>query len=493
MPDSIAGANPSPMAVQLERLPAEILHIVCSQLCTHCCEAQTGRTDPHNDPAERVEIRLRRSALASLSRTLTLFRAIATPYLYHFVFHQPPEDKGETLTSLLRTIIQRPDLAQAVKHIEVDHVNPGFTVPQDLAEQFYRFAVGPSGLYYPEWSDDPCHRVRAYLELLLLQTPNVQTLHLLVDDDPTSSRIQAIPASFCLSALKTLSVAAHPRVPSRWEDPFHFSARFLLRILPGFPNLTSLRLHRPKGIYYLLPPRFETPSPQGPTPFTSITSLTLSHTDDLHHGVGSAILACDRLEVFKMTFGNKFSHVSGTQGRIVHALQKHKSSLRTFVFGARIFLDLEFIGISTLLKSPVTLRDFTNLRSILVVPFICESSANSTAIVDFLPPSIERLRLLGVSSQQYTTRALWGLHDAFVEGMFPHLEELVVNPGAPVGTAFERFDPEEWRGPKVGTTALYLALEELKSLRFSVRGVKGTVSGLVEPEDVSEACLGTYF
>lgn len=94
--------------MELAELPVEILLAICAQLCTHCLESDDRRAQrsPHLGPSERSEIRLRRIGLASLSRLSKAFHDIATPYLYHFLYHQK-EDSCKFLPSLIRTITLR--------------------------------------------------------------------------------------------------------------------------------------------------------------------------------------------------------------------------------------------------------------------------------------------------------------------------------------------------------------------------------------------------
>lgn len=476
------------MGRNIDELPTEILQLICCQLCTHCREAHTGRTKAHNEPAERVDVRLRRSALAFLCRVSKVFSAIATPYLYHFLFHQWPEDQGRTLPSLIETVTRRPDLARLVKHVEVDHANL-FTLPEYLIQEISNVAVNRDVNLLPGWFDDPGRRALVFLEVLLLQTPNIETLHLLLDDNKTTFSDLTItspttPGGFCLPTLTTLTAAPHPRIPSDWDAPFHFRCGFLPRFLIGLPQLRNLCLHRAESMLFF---DFYANSlrgrgiPPSVAPFASITSLTLSHV--LHLPYERMIEECDRLEVFKMTFGHKFARIYAFVPGVLRALQKHRSSLNTFVFTGQIYLNWPD------LDDPPTFREFTNLRSFLMVPYISWMGGAFESIVDFLPSSVRRLRLLDVKGPD-AREALWGLHTARVRGQFEHLEELVVNPGAQAPDPIGRDQQDGWEDPGMAIAALGMAFGELENLRFSIRDVDGTVDGLVEPDAVSRRCLG---
>ena len=376
---------------------------------------------------------------------------------------------------------ERPDLANLVKHIEVDHTT-AFALPINLVGDLSGIAANRNLNLLPGWSDDSHRGALAFMELLLLQTPNVETLHLLVDETRTTFSDLAVSEGFSLPALTTLTAAAHPRVPSDWEEPFHFRSGFLLRFLCGSPQITHLGLHRAQNLLPFHVAIGEHEALLAVAPFASITSLTLSHSR--HMSFDRVIEACDRLEIFKMTFGNKFHPLYRCFHDVLRGLQKHKLSLHTFVFAGGIYLNVPEVD-----ERP-TFREFTSLHSILIVPYISYLTGAFESIVDFLPSSVRRLRLLDVEGAD-AREGLWGLHAALRRGEFQHLEELVVNPGTPRDDPIGRDQEYGWDDPGVAMAALGMAFWELEGLLFLLRDVDGTVDGLVDAEAVSGRCLGT--
>ncbi|KAK0642140.1 hypothetical protein B0T16DRAFT_225442 [Cercophora newfieldiana] len=142
---------------QLSQLPVEILLAICAQLCHHCSEPDTRDLSPTREHSEK---RLHLAALASLCRTSKAFYEIASPYLYHFVYHHR-DDSGKLLPSLIRTVIQRPDLASLIQHIDVNHLNRCSTIPaEQLEAEFFDAAVQKNLRPLPGWASHPWSLLR---------------------------------------------------------------------------------------------------------------------------------------------------------------------------------------------------------------------------------------------------------------------------------------------------------------------------------------------
>lgn len=88
------------------RLPPEIQHAVCAELCVHCNYSGWDLSIEYFQETQGWPWSYR--DLARLSRTSRALRALAQPLLYH-VF--PSRNCGR----FLRTIFERPDLASGVK------------------------------------------------------------------------------------------------------------------------------------------------------------------------------------------------------------------------------------------------------------------------------------------------------------------------------------------------------------------------------------------
>ena len=117
----------SPKQITLDSLPIEILNNICSNLCTHCRVPHVVDLSPEDVALAHEE----QQALSRLSRTSRIFRLTAQPILFHHYHSRthPHNHVGscsessievyenENLQSFLRAIIERPDLAEAVKSI----------------------------------------------------------------------------------------------------------------------------------------------------------------------------------------------------------------------------------------------------------------------------------------------------------------------------------------------------------------------------------------
>ncbi|KAF7561081.1 hypothetical protein G7046_g3072 [Stylonectria norvegica] len=117
----------------LDSLPVEILSAVCNYLCLHCQLPHIVDASPH-DVARAHE---GQQALSRLSRTSKWFRLNAQPVLFHYYHSGTQPDGGfcshnhkdysleaklttarcetDNLEAFLRTLLQRPDLANFVK------------------------------------------------------------------------------------------------------------------------------------------------------------------------------------------------------------------------------------------------------------------------------------------------------------------------------------------------------------------------------------------
>ncbi|KAK4121672.1 hypothetical protein N657DRAFT_692182 [Parathielavia appendiculata] len=115
----------------MEALPTELIHHICTHLCDHC---QLPGSFPH---AESWGVRRRKAALANLSAASSRLRAIAQPLLFHYFAtgnmaphgYWPDEshaeltlefaERAKKLPLIIRSAIQRPDLAAKVKALQL--------------------------------------------------------------------------------------------------------------------------------------------------------------------------------------------------------------------------------------------------------------------------------------------------------------------------------------------------------------------------------------
>lgn len=117
-------------------LPSEVIHLICAQLCRHCCALTPLDTiTPSRDEA---------SPLKALSETCTALRDIAQPLFYHVPFIIK-------YAYFLRTIRERPDLADCVRclpplsirvlGIRKDMKEHGFSLVKDMAAELHMITL----------------------------------------------------------------------------------------------------------------------------------------------------------------------------------------------------------------------------------------------------------------------------------------------------------------------------------------------------------------
>jgi hypothetical protein len=98
------------MPLSLLDLPTETIMMVLDALCMHCLDP--GLHSPCGEGDRGISLYIRQAALLALARTSRQLNVLATPHLYH-------EPVGKT-TLLMRTLVERPDLALHVRSIRVE-------------------------------------------------------------------------------------------------------------------------------------------------------------------------------------------------------------------------------------------------------------------------------------------------------------------------------------------------------------------------------------
>ncbi|KAL2674171.1 hypothetical protein Neosp_012618 [[Neocosmospora] mangrovei] len=110
--------------VNLLTISPEIQRLICANLCRHC----TGEPlDPNGPQQRQVSIfdgeeafimdkaKIRVAALSAMTLTCTTLRRIAQPHLYHYPSARAPAASK----LLLRTLVERPNLAQYIDKLSV--------------------------------------------------------------------------------------------------------------------------------------------------------------------------------------------------------------------------------------------------------------------------------------------------------------------------------------------------------------------------------------
>ncbi|KAK0620643.1 hypothetical protein B0T14DRAFT_604199 [Immersiella caudata] len=451
------------LAIRLGLLPTEILLEICAQLCIHCQTAGSGGRDPHTDAAERRGLRIRRSALASLARTSKSFHDIATPYLYHFLYHTA-QDRGELLPRLVRTLILRPELAKHVRHVEVDQSNYRGRPPHEMIELFFIAADQHRVRLLDGWFDDTDRTSVVIMELLLLHTPNVDTLHLLepavLSDLATRRALGA--RGFQLPSLKTLTIRHRSCTADRERGMYIDYFPQILRFPQWTSNLTTLYVHKCVSTWDETAPELR--DGQNLPGLASITSITFDKCQIPPAHAAFLIRAVRSLKVFTMNYQILRDHIPVTGPPqdptvIFDALQKHKATLRELTLYDCSINNWPMQPSDDL--SPIT--DFSNLRTVAIgLPMLKgfrTGSVPGTSLPKWLPRSVRKFGVVQRRLASLDVVNLWQLHAAVRRGEFSELKELEVSI---LGTADKFIDV----GP-AEMVALGVAWREIEGFRYS--------------------------
>ncbi|KAK4446878.1 hypothetical protein QBC34DRAFT_143845 [Podospora aff. communis PSN243] len=439
----------------LGSLPVEILLEICAQLCTECQIAGVEIGGPLATAGERQEIRHRGSALASLARASKTLHDIATPHLYHFLCHQP-QDQAQRLPPLIRTLVLRPDLANHVRRIEVDHSNSPYPLSDEFVDLFAGAAAQQNMNLLPGWSGKADRAALVLLELLLVHATNIRALHLFIGKRTTLSDLLLISDSQAntrhLSAPTSLTACARPH-PNDAQP--YFNLRPILLLIHYIPRLNSLYLHRGTATYTTLAEAFTRKS----SGLAFLTSLAFDECSVRPIYVAFFIRAINRLEVLKCTFhGLCFESTDPDldPSVIVEYLRLHKTTLREFT----LFSDPGRVMRPR--RDLKSLKDFSKLETVVTELEMLRGSNReedeaSISLPEWLPQSLKRLELVHMGWTQRELQQLWDLHAAVLRGEFKELRELVVE-----GSSDAKMTGAE-------QVALGVAWQEIEGFRYSLR------------------------
>ncbi|KAH8904690.1 hypothetical protein BR93DRAFT_829779 [Coniochaeta sp. PMI_546] len=218
-------------------LPPELVTHICSYLCPHC----TG---------VRPRLPNRQPDLSRLSRTCRRLRDIVQPIVFHR-FHDRQSSPGHRLR-LLRVLSIRPDLGQNIKSLSISEPDDHDALTE-VDQQFINDSIVRLGLPpLPRgWNIDGYgeHRV-LLLELILLQTPNLEVLQIPLDYDWTLNIIRHQATRPFLQKLKSLRVEHFYISGDRYEVSMQ-AVDALLRASPNLENLSLPTVTDCKGSYTL--------------------------------------------------------------------------------------------------------------------------------------------------------------------------------------------------------------------------------------------------
>jgi hypothetical protein len=418
-------------------LPTEALQLIFSTFCLHC-RAKHQLTAPdgylrgtyqHRD--ERSWYSLECQTLFSLCLVSRRFRDIAQPILYHEFVPGYGDSWRSTvyvwdgrLTSFIRTILQRRDLALLVKRI---YIHPYLLKPigneeaQDALEQAI-YTLGIKSWQQLSGND--------LVTILIAELPNLEHFSLQVDTFPSKSISSSGLRSAGVSRLplRTIDISLHatPRQASRNLFSLDFRARAIFELATG---LETLNLHMCGSIWN------RTPIPSLP----NLKTLRITYSRLGEKDIKRLLSSCTGLRTFVYTATDPPMDMYSpmVDGRdhfqlsnAVRYLSRHRATLKT------LHLDLRARWWSPFTDGKIrpvfTLRDFSVLEHLFLNSseiysrFWAEKSTDPYLLVQLLPLGIVSLHLAGHIGNilPCLAKGLLRLADAISRGQLPRLEQV---------------------------------------------------------------------
>lgn len=233
----------------LGHLPGEIQLQICTQLCIHCC-GRTNKPDRWDDGGQNQR------TLLALSQTSRSFHRVAQPIAFH-IFQQVPSNRhANAFVKFVRTLLERPDLAQQVKELRQHHYEPGgwsneqdFNMLKATADR-----LGMGSVDDPDFESADEEDVSAgkfCMELLIALLPNLETLHLLFEDEGNYEQTTYTYLKRRLDKLGSGGTLKHLRrvildTEENWGFFFSIPAVGVLHQVA--PNLSELVIRHNKGL-----------------------------------------------------------------------------------------------------------------------------------------------------------------------------------------------------------------------------------------------------
>ena len=425
----------------MENLPADLVLRICQSLCRHC---ESPNAFPH---LEIWAIREDKGALANLAATCSWCRSFAQPVLFHYFatgnlvprnprqrdgINSHPRDfpaRDGMLPLFIRSAIQRPDLAAKVKALQlvqslqlsdnpdeyVSYIRPWRQqiragerdlIPSDeidacadsvraILEKAYRGAsthehADSWKAEIRQWLDGTAGPGRDWLiQLALLLVPNLERLS--VARDSHSGLILEL-GNASLRSLKSLALQP-------WQDHFHIEeAGALFAAAPNLEVLYAFGCGGKDQFYY------------GPAPPFVPFKLNLGNLQKLvingieFFDLAMLLPACPQLQELQYDRPEEELVVLDTMP--LDALRPIQKTLRS--------LRIRFTKFSVLNEPPRThprnvtaiesFRDFVALEDLMIEHAAVDCPPSPTLrgrqLVDWLPPSIERVHFREVPNDQ---------------------------------------------------------------------------------------------
>ena len=396
-------------------LPGEILHDIACHLCPHC----HPRHGQHHEFVARNWVEASNlSGLDALSRTCTKLRAFAQPVLYHCPI---PLYKSSNFVPLVRTLLQCPRLAHAVKEM---HIGSWESLNTVLPDDDLRFFLQHSSSLAALTDGRP-----------LKLDPSWHALNLRAAAPPVLSDFGLLRKPGVVLAALALTVI---RNVERVNIQTHIGWDLVLRKAGSLPKLTKLRIRYENesasfgldDIAGLLAaaPKLKVLDVNGvkggsknvhhPNLKKLILSASTLDAQDLRAILGG----CEKLESFTYHWcWDEFMwDTEATPRDITEAVLLRKDTLKHLCLS--FFPDfVDQHQMMTSLKRMQVLETIDVKTSDLFIPYPGIAGGSSQALVDFLPRSIVSLSLKVTGQSSFLLKEAIQDFAQAVPASFPNL------------------------------------------------------------------------
>lgn len=393
----------------LTTLPTEIIRAICATMCRHCCTTGLVWSDS-------VLYGHRKSDLKRLSETCRRLRDIAQPVLFHNI---NPKD----LLPLLRTIIERPDLAVHIRGFS-NHDSKTSLPSNDDVERLEaaarRLGIDRGEGWLKEIQIDEVARYTWPLDFILSHIPYIVAMYLVLPNISEEKELgNLIEGKVVMPHVRCLYVTDGDH-----EDGM-VNLGDMCALLAMMPNIQKLDVYHCEGATQHIP-------------LAELRSLSITTANIGVSSLRRIVESCPKLESFEYEGSTRERYIETdeleiTWGEAQRILHQRRTTLKhlNFEFGID-YLDLREEPMM-LEDHPGSFRDFDKLETLFVrttslgAQWSFEETPTFPAtvqdLVDMLP---ESLTLLAFCGRHCRWRGLEKLAQAIRDGHFPKLTTVLV-------------------------------------------------------------------
>ncbi|KPM45818.1 hypothetical protein AK830_g707 [Neonectria ditissima] len=489
----------TPQKTTLDKLPPEILRLICSLFCGHCCGQSLLYNGPDDDGVQQDG---GIKALRILCETSHVLRSIAQP----IVFHRITIPRRSRFSSILYILSICPHLAACVKDFAQGLEMMPETFPDDDDDDFIDLTDAartlemdsPTDPEFTKLLKDSAASTKFRIDLAIALCPNLTTMSLRVDREPTKTDFCYLSTRFQNLGHASLPQLRHLRFNSDDGKGFPLSNRGVRLIVYVAPNLEQLIFNGTTGFASLPSSQHAIDTVFPKLPFLRALEFhNCAFPDDARAAfIQRMIEHSPCLELFRYRaryhyFGGRIEeHLPGS--RILKWLQSRQETFKYLDLNLSDMYDVLYPKHATNLTGKKLLAGLTNLQTLrLDETAFCShfhepSNPAKTCLTDILPKSLSVL-VLGLMATSHVWTDLAELADQVADKGFPHLKHVKLYFNLPKHKA------EEWM------PSMYAFQESVKRHgpklrdRFMESGVTLGIARGCSYTDLEACMLGANF